>query len=590
MTTNGGAIEELNSGGRRRALIVSADAYDDPKFRSLRSPAVDAAALSRVLEDPQIADFEVDVSLNEPESVVRRKVETFFKAAAVDDFLLLHFGCHGVKDDDGNLYFVAKDTAFAQLDSSGISSEFVNRHMSRSRSRQIVLLLDCCYSGAFARGSLTRSAGGVELGERFKQGRGRFVLTASNDMEYSWDGDQVNNLGDAGVSVFTSALIRGLSTGEADLDHDDQISFHDLADYVHQYVQAKNPKQSPQKWFMESEGDLYIARIPPASRRSARIVPSRRDYSSLQAQLELNVDGEVFSVAIAPGNRMIAAGSEDVIVLWRGDTEIATWRDPPEPEVIAGVHDGFVYSVDFSPDGRRLATGGEDGVVHVHDVESRTRLWSGRRHDEAVYSVAFSPDGTQVASGGYDRKVLLLDGVTGASQRKLIRSNRVSSVAFSPAANARLLAIGSLDNTITIWNLGSSDLPHVPAETHQSSVEHVTFSPDGRHLASCGLDKAVRVWDTSTWQTVWANAIEHEYLVRGVAFAPDGATLASAGWDKTIRLWNTARPNPIELEWKEGAPQHTDWIWSVAFSPDGRVLASGGSDAKIILWMVTDLP
>jgi WD40 repeat protein len=570
--------------GKRRALIVSADTYGDAKLRRLRMPAVDAAALRRVLEDPEVAGFEVDVSLNEPHHVVRGKIEDFFKAAAVDDFLLLHFGCHGVKDDDGKLYLVASDTAMARLDSSGIDAEFVNRHMARSRSRRIVLLLDCCYSGAFARGSPTRAAGGIDIGERFKQGRGRLVLTASTAMEYAWDGDELNNLGDAGPSSFTAAVVRGLETGEADLDHDGQVSFRDLSDYVYDFVRAQNPKQTPQKWYLESEGDLYIARTPPLARQARRGAPRRRNYALLQPQLELVLEDEVFSVAIAPGNRLLAAGSDAVIALWRGDTEIATWRDAPQPELVTDVHNAFVYAVAFSPDGRRLATCGEDGVVHVRDLE-RGRLWSQRHHTEAAYSVAFSPDGASVASGGYDREVRILDAETGAVRRGLGCSHRVSSVAFSP--DARVLVIGSLDNTITVWELGTGD-SHVLPHKHQSSVERVSFSPDGRRLASCGLDKAVRVWDATSWQPLWANATEHGYLVRSVAFAPDGATLASASWDKTVKLWNSENGQPTGLPWQAGRPRHTDWIWSVAFSPDGRVLASAGSDSKVILWMLSD--
>src|SRR5262245_60527181 len=45
--------------GRRLALIVSADTYDDPKLKRLRSPAGDADALRHVLADPEIGGFDV---------------------------------------------------------------------------------------------------------------------------------------------------------------------------------------------------------------------------------------------------------------------------------------------------------------------------------------------------------------------------------------------------------------------------------------------------------------------------------------------------------------------------------------------------
>jgi WD domain, G-beta repeat len=577
--------------GKRRALLVSADTYGDATFRKLRSPAIDAAALKRVLVDPAVGGFRVDVSHNEPAHIIQNKIETFFKTATVDDFLLLHFGCHGVKDSDGELYFATSNTKFSELDSTAVPAAFVNRHMGRTRSRRVVMLLDCCYSGAFARGGIkrVRSAAVVDIGERFKQGHGHFILTASTAMEYASDGEQLNKLGDVGPSVFTGVLVRGLETGEADLDQDGHVSFRDLADYVDREVKAAKSKQTPQAWYLEKEGDLYIAQTAPAARRKGRAAPRRRNYAALRPQLELAAPAEVFSVDIAFGSRTLAAGSNRAILLWRQDREIATWRDPPRPQEIKGVHTGFVYSVAFSPDGRRLATGGEDGVVHVRDLE-RGKVWATKHHTEAVYSVAFSPDGSLLASGGYDRRVLLLDAEGGALQRELGRLPRVSSVAFSPSHTEGLLAIGGLDNTITLWDLGTGD-HHVLAEPrHQSSVERIIFSPDGSLLASCGLDKAVRVYETAlepaSWKRVFVNTMDHEYLVRGLAFAPDGATLASASWDKTIKIWNVDSHVPTLLAWQPRRPRHTDWIWSVAFSPDGRVLASGGSDSKVILWML----
>ena len=256
--------------GQRRALLVANFDYQDPKLKRLRSPAQDAEELARVLADPAIGAFEAEILLNETESTVSRQVARFFAGAKLNDLLLLHFACHGVKDDDGNLYFAASDTEVASLDPTAVSAEFVNRQMARSRSRRIVLLLDCCYSGAFATKMLARGDDKVHLGERFG-GRGRIVLTASNAMEYAWEGDELSGAGRP--SVFTTALVNGLATGAADRDGDGVVSVEELYDYVYDRVQEATPNQTPGKWAFDVEGELAIARSTVVRRPSPGEVP-----------------------------------------------------------------------------------------------------------------------------------------------------------------------------------------------------------------------------------------------------------------------------------------------------------------------------
>jgi uncharacterized caspase-like protein len=98
------------SDGERYALIVASDRHTDPRLSRLRAPAVDAEELARVLSDPTIGAFEVATSLNEPEHVVRRRLSAFFENRGSDDLLVLHLSCHGVKDEDGRLYFATSDT------------------------------------------------------------------------------------------------------------------------------------------------------------------------------------------------------------------------------------------------------------------------------------------------------------------------------------------------------------------------------------------------------------------------------------------------------------------------------------------------
>ena len=124
-----------------------------------------------------------------------------------------------MKDDDGRLYFAAMDTEKCLLAATAVSAAWLNDVMERCRARAIVLLLDCCYSGAFVRGS--KSDDGVHLKEKLA-GRGRAILTASNALEYAWEGEELS--GQPQPSLFTAATVEGLETGEADRDGDGVVS------------------------------------------------------------------------------------------------------------------------------------------------------------------------------------------------------------------------------------------------------------------------------------------------------------------------------------------------------------------------------
>ena len=246
--------------GTRSALIVASSDYADPQLRRLQAPASDARALETVLHDPGIGGFEVRTLLNKPAHEVNLAVEEFFADRQPDDLLLLHFSCHGVKDEDGDLYFAMADTLLRRLAATAVAADFVNRRMSRSRSKRVVLLLDCCNAGAFERGMTARAGGGMGIETQFGGGRGRAVITATNAMEYSFEGGELTATGEVAPSVFTSALVNGLETGEADRDQDGMIALDELYNYVYDKVRAATPNQTPCKWLYGVQGELVIAR------------------------------------------------------------------------------------------------------------------------------------------------------------------------------------------------------------------------------------------------------------------------------------------------------------------------------------------
>jgi uncharacterized caspase-like protein len=249
--------------GTRSALIIASGDYHDPGLRQLRAPASDTQALVAVLQHPQIGGFQVRTLLNQPAHEVNLAVEEFFADRRPDDLLLLHFSCHGVKDEGGELYFATADTKLRRLAATAVAAEFVNRRMNRSRSRRVVLLLDCCYAGAFERGQSARAGTGMAIEQQFG-GRGRVVITASSAMEYAFEDDRLSM--QAGrPSVFTRSVVQGLQTGEADLDGDGWVSVDDLYDYMYEQVREATPNQTPGKWAFGVQGEFYIARARPVT-------------------------------------------------------------------------------------------------------------------------------------------------------------------------------------------------------------------------------------------------------------------------------------------------------------------------------------
>ena len=238
--------------GRRVALLIGCSQYTDAEFIQLPSPARDVDALQRVLANPEIGDFSVgEPLLDHPSHKVEEKIVEFFAGSDPKDLLLLYFSCHGALDSRGQLYLVATNTSRRLLSATGISAQWVKEQMDQSRSKRIVLLLDSCYSGALTRSPRGRDADTEEILKEQLGGDGRVVITASGKMEYAYN------------SEFTDAVVRGLTTGEADLDDDGQIEICELYHYVRERVCQKRRDQNP-KMSANVDGKLYLAKNPYA--------------------------------------------------------------------------------------------------------------------------------------------------------------------------------------------------------------------------------------------------------------------------------------------------------------------------------------
>lgn len=268
--------------GRRLALLIGNNEYlDKNKFTPLTKPAQNVEDLAKVLSDPKIGKFEVTKIVNEPLKQVQRAIALFYRKSERDDLLLLYFAGHGQLDNTDALYLAVQDTEHDFLEISAIPATFIANQMGRSKSKQQVLILDSCHSGAFPR-SADREAPGATV----------VVLTASDKREFSFEYDE--NHSHIKHSVFTHYIIQGLQTGEADANKDGEITVDELYAYVH--TQMEKTKQSPLRLypFHRQGGKIVIAYhlVSPPTELSlpdwlAELLASEETYTRLIGVIQL---------------------------------------------------------------------------------------------------------------------------------------------------------------------------------------------------------------------------------------------------------------------------------------------------------------
>ncbi|MEU7119554.1 type VII secretion protein EccCb [Streptomyces zaomyceticus] len=244
----------------RIALLVATTEYVDPGLRRLRSPSDDARRLGALLDNKEIGYFDqVLVLVNESKAAVEEHIEWLFQGRSKSDTVLLYFSGHGIRDRHGRLFFGTVRTRRDLPESTAVSARFVEEQMSRCRAGGKVLLLDCCYGGAFIQGMEPFAE---DVGRLTAQvaGRGTYVMTASDALEFAYEGDQVQHRHGSFRSVFTDAVIEGLQTGQADADNDGVVTAHELFQYIQTHVRASGVPQNPTEFTSGVQGNIPIAK------------------------------------------------------------------------------------------------------------------------------------------------------------------------------------------------------------------------------------------------------------------------------------------------------------------------------------------
>ena len=242
------------------ALLIGVSNYDSPDLKPLPAAARDVAAMQEVLQNPDLGEFDRVSVLTDPDlGQIQDAINSLFDDCQTDDLVLLYFSGHGITDEAGNFFFTNRTTRKTKQGrlnkGSATPASFVHDLMENCESDRLVIVLDCCHSGAFPTGMTARDAGMIDFSRQLG-GKGRIILTSSAATEYSFErqGEE--------LAVYTRYLVEGIRTGAADLDGDGAISVNELHDYVREQVRKAAPAMKPERYVFQEGEKILLARAP----------------------------------------------------------------------------------------------------------------------------------------------------------------------------------------------------------------------------------------------------------------------------------------------------------------------------------------
>jgi WD40 repeat protein len=257
------------------------------------------------------------------------------------------------------------------------------------------------------------------------------------------------------------------------------------------------------------------------------------------------------------GEHVVTAGRD-------GTARISHVENGDELIVLPG-HRGWVTSAAFTgAAGSPVLTASGDGSLRVWDavfqpelaelarlpapiatlaVDNRIHAGTAARREVELDLASGGRLGVQAGAG---RRRLRVVGATGAiatirgrtvvlrrdGRTTVLRGHRDRVTAVSFSSSGELLASGSLDHDVRLWDVASGE--QVQLVQHNTAVHDAQFSPDGRWLVTAANRGGL--WDVQTGSNV-ARLQGHEGTLTAAAFAPDGVTIVTGGVDGTIRTY-----------------------------------------------------
>lgn len=250
--------------GKRYAVIVGINDYNDSAIADLSKARNDAKAVGKILKE--IGQFDsvfvmtddIDVR-NDPQHLyptklkIEEKIESVLRFINPEDMVVFFFSGHGISDYDENGYLVTADTVADKKFETSLKVDWIVQRFKDKKIRKSLLILDACRDILYSSKNTNRDSIKEKV---YTEAEVAATFYSTKAGYYSYEDDESD------YGVFTKHLIYGME-GRADENKDGVVSFGELEQYVNRGVKdwsiKKNKQQKPfTKIYGEKTGDLAI--------------------------------------------------------------------------------------------------------------------------------------------------------------------------------------------------------------------------------------------------------------------------------------------------------------------------------------------
>jgi WD40 repeat protein/uncharacterized protein YjbI with pentapeptide repeats/predicted MPP superfamily phosphohydrolase len=267
-------------------------------------------------------------------------------------------------------------------------------------------------------------------------------------------------------------------------------------------------------------------------------------------------------------------GSQYAVSSWDGAVRLFDTRLSRLLRVFA--HPQAVRKMSFSIDGRYLLTACHDGIVRLWNIEAEEvelkymPLAGG--HGRAM-ACAISADNQWIAGGWSNRVARVFSLHDSSPLAELWHEAQVRDCAFSPTQGHSLITVCA-DGYARLWDIKKKEVVHKFWNSNHR-LRACAVSPDGRLLATGSEDLCVRIFDLDSRSDQPRTVIEHDGPIWCCSYSRDGQFLATGAEDGKARVFRTDDSRAVAVF------DHGGWVWSCAFSPDGSLLLTCCDDGTV---------